>query len=148
MAVDFNRKDLIQKALDNISHAYAPYSHFYVSAAVLMSDGRIYTGVNVENASYPAGICAERNAIFHAIAQDKSATLVAVAIVGGPDGKIRDYCAPCGVCRQVMREFGKPEEIKVIMGKSTEDFKEMTLAELLPMSFGPDFLNEHSSITT
>ena len=148
MAIDFDRKELIQKALDNISHAYAPYSHFYVSAAVLMSDGRIYTGVNVENASYPAGICAERNAIFHAIAQDKSATLVAVAIVGGPDGKIRDYCAPCGVCRQVMREFGKPEEIKVIMGKSTEDFKEMTLAELLPMSFGPDFLNEHSSITT
>ena len=145
---NFDRKNLIQKALDNISHAYAPYSHFYVSAAVLMSDGRIYTGVNVENASYPAGICAERNAIFHAIAQDKSATLVAVAIVGGPDGKIRDYCAPCGVCRQVMREFGKPEEIKVIMGKSTEDFKEMTLAELLPMSFGPDFLNEHSSITT
>ena len=148
MAIDFDRKILIQAALDNISHAYAPYSHFYVSAAVLMSDGRIYTGVNVENASYPAGICAERNAIFHAIAQDKSATLVAVAIVGGPDGKIRDYCAPCGVCRQVMREFGKPEEIKVIMGKSTEDFKEMTLAELLPMSFGPDFLNEHSSITT
>ena len=148
MAVDFDRKNLIQAALDNISHAYAPYSHFYVSAAVLMSDGRIYTGVNVENASYPAGICAERNAIFHAIAQDKSATLVAVAIVGGPDGKIRDYCAPCGVCRQVMREFGKPEEIKVIMGKSTEDFKEMTLAELLPMSFGPDFLNGHSSITT
>lgn len=148
MAIDFDRKELIQKALDNISHAYAPYSHFYVSAAVLMSDGKIYTGVNVENASYPAGICAERNAIFHAIVQDKSATLVAVAIVGGPDGKIRDYCAPCGVCRQVMREFGKPEEIKVIMGKSTEDFKEMTLAELLPMSFGPDFLNEHSSITT
>ena len=147
MAVDFDRKNLIQKALDNISHAYAPYSHFYVSAAVLMSDGRIYTGVNVENASYPAGICAERNAIFHAIAQDKSATLVAVAIVGGSDGKIRDYCAPCGVCRQVMREFGKPEEIKVIMGKSTEDFKEMTLAELLPMSFGPEFLNGHSSIT-
>ena len=148
MAIDFDRKELIKKALDNISHAYAPYSHFHVSAAVLMSDGKVYTGVNVENASYPAGICAERNAIFHAIAQDKSATLVAVAIVGGPDGKIRDYCAPCGVCRQVMREFGKPEEIKVIMGKSTEDFKEMTLAELLPMSFGPDFLNEHSSITT
>lgn len=145
---DFDRKNLIQKALDNISHAYAPYSHFHVSAAVLMSDGRIYTGVNVENASYPVGICAERNAIFHAIAQDKSATLVAVAIVGGPDGKIRDYCAPCGVCRQVMREFGNPEEITVIMGKSTEDFKEMTLAELLPMSFGPEFLNEHSSITT
>ena len=148
MAIDFDRKELIKKALDNISHAYAPYSHFHVSAAVLMSDGKVYTGVNVENASYPAGICAERNAIFHAIAQDKAAKLVAVAIVGGADGKIRDYCAPCGVCRQVMREFGKPEEIKVIMGKSTEDFKEMTLAELLPMSFGPDFLNEHSSITT
>lgn len=140
MAVDFNRKDLIQAALDNISHAYAPYSLFHVSAAVLMSDGKIYTGVNVENASYPAGICAERNAIFHAIAQDKTSKLVAVAIVGGSDGIIQDYCAPCGVCRQVMREFGNPEEITVIMGKSAEDFKEMTLAELLPMSFGPDFL--------
>ena len=105
-----------------------------------MSDGNIYTGVNAENASYPAGICAERNAIFHAIAQDKSAKLVAVAIVGGPDGKIQDYCAPCGVCRQVMREFGNPEEIALIMAKSIEDYKEMTLAELLPMSFGPEFL--------
>ena len=140
LTTDFDRKNLIQKALDNISHAYAPYSHFHVSAAVLMSDGKVYTGVNVENASYPAGICAERNAIFHAIAQDKAAKLVAVAIVGGPDGKIQDYCAPCGVCRQVMREFGNPQEITVIMAKSTTDYQEMTLGELLPMSFGPELL--------
>ncbi|WP_297967505.1 cytidine deaminase [uncultured Anaerovibrio sp.] len=140
LTTDFDRKNLIQKALDNISHAYAPYSHFHVSAAVLMSDGKVYTGVNVENASYPAGICAERNAIFHAIAQDKAAKLVAVAIVGGADGKIQDYCAPCGVCRQVMREFGNPQEITVIMAKSTTDYQEMTLGELLPMSFGPEFL--------
>ncbi|ORU00059.1 Cytidine deaminase [Anaerovibrio sp. JC8] len=139
-AVDFDRKKLIQTAMDHIAGAYAPYSGFHVSAALLMSDGRVYTGVNVENASYPAGICAERNAIFHAIAQDKNAKLVAVAIVGGPNGDIKDYCAPCGVCRQVMREFGNPADIRVIMAKSTEDYKEMTLEELLPMSFGPEFL--------
>ena len=129
MTQDFDRSHLIQLALDNLKNSYAPYSNYNVSAAVLMGSGKTYTGVNVENASYPAGICAERNAIFHA-----------VAIVGGPNYQVKDYCAPCGICRQVMREFCNPQEMRVIVAKSPTDFKEMSLEELLPLSFGPDAL--------
>ena len=137
--LNIDRKDMIQKAIDSLKHSYAPYSKFNVSAAVLMDSGRIYTGVNVENASYPAGICAERNAISHAIACGEE-RIVAIAIVGGANGLIRDYCPPCGICRQVMREFCNPSEMLVILAKSPEDYKEMTLEELLPESFGPDMV--------
>ena len=137
---DFDRAALIQAALDYQSHSYAPYSHFNVSAAVLMDNGRIYRGVNIENAAYSATICAERNAIFQAIAEDKTARLVAIAIVGGPNYTVTEYCAPCGVCRQVMREFCKPQEMTVLIAKSAEDYIEKTLEELLPLSFGPETL--------
>ncbi len=140
-AADFDRASLIQIAIDNQKNSYAPYSHYNVSAAVLMDSGEIYTGVNVENASYPAGICAERNAIIHAIGMGEKA-IVAIAIVGGPNYEIHDYCAPCGICRQVMREFCVPSEMKVIFAKSVDDYKEMTLEELLPESFGPDALEK------
>ena len=133
----FNRFELIKSAIDSLDRSYAPYSHFNVAAAVLASSGKIYTGVNVENASYPAGICAERNAIFHAVACGEK-EITAIAIVGGLNGQITDYCPPCGVCRQVMREFCDPEHMTVIIAKSTDEYKEMTLAELLPESFGPD----------
>ena len=132
-----NRFELIKSAIDSLDRSYAPYSHFNVAAAVLASSGKIYTGVNVENASYPAGICAERNAIFHAVACGEK-EITAIAIVGGLNGQITDYCPPCGVCRQVMREFCDPEHMTVIIAKSTDEYKEMTLAELLPESFGPD----------
>lgn len=137
--MDFNRAKLIQMAIDNQKNSYAPYSKFNVSAAALMGSGKVYLGVNVENAAYPAGICAERNAIFHAI-QEGERQLVAVAIVGGPNYTITDYCAPCGVCRQVMREFCNPKEMVVLIAKSPENYKEMTLEELLPESFGPNSL--------
>ena len=133
----FNRFELIKSAIDSLNFSYAPYSHFNVAAAVLASSGKIYTGVNVENASYPAGICAERNAIFHAVACGER-EITAIAIVGGLNGQITDYCPPCGVCRQVMREFCDPEHMTVIIAKSADEYKEMTLAELLPESFGPD----------
>ena len=133
----FNRFELIKSAIDSLNFSYAPYSHFNVAAAVLASSGKIYTGVNVENASYPAGICAERNAIFHAVACGEK-EITAIAIVGGLNGQITDYCPPCGVCRQVMREFCDPEHMTVIIAKSTDEYKEMTLAELLPESFGTD----------
>lgn len=139
MAADFDRATLIQAAIDNQKRSYAPYSHFNVSAATLMGSGKTYLGVNVENASYPAGICAERNAIFHAV-EEGERKIVAIAIVGGPEYTIRDYCAPCGICRQVMREFCDPKEMKVILAKSVTDYKELTLEELLPLSFGPDDL--------
>ena len=137
--MDFNRAKLIQMAIDNQKNSYAPYSKFNVSAAALMGSGKVYLGVNVETAAYPAGVCAERNAIFHAI-QEGERKLVAVAIVGGPNYTITDYCAPCGVCRQVMREFCNPKEMVVLIAKSPEDYKEMTLEELLPESFGPNSL--------
>lgn len=135
----FDRAQLIQIAIDNQKNSYAPYSHYNVSAAVLMRSGKIYTGVNVENASYPAGICAERNAIFHAIGCGET-EIAAIAIVGGSNYTIKDYCAPCGICRQVMREFCDPQKMHVVFAKSTTDYQDMTLEELLPESFGPESL--------
>lgn len=134
-----DKKVLIQAALDSLKNSYAPYSQFNVAAAVLCASGKVYTGVNVENASYPAGICAERNAIFHAAACGER-EITAIAIVGGKGGVVSDYCTPCGVCRQVMREFADPKELTVIVAKSADDYKEFTLAQLLPESFGPEFL--------
>ena len=138
---DFDRAQLIQMAIDNQKNAYAPYSKYTVSAAVLMDSGKVYTGVNVENASYPAGICAERNAISHAVSCGEK-NIVAIAIVGGLHYEVHDYCAPCGICRQVMREFCDPQKMRVIFAKSPTDYKEMTLDALLPESFGPEALEK------
>lgn len=137
--VEVNRAELIQAALNAQKNSYAPYSKFNVGAAVLCASGKIYTGTNVEDASYRAGICAERNAIFHAIAEGER-QICAVAIVGGLNFTTSDYCAPCGVCRQGMREFAVPKNLLIIMAKSPIDYVEKTLEELLPMSFGPDSL--------
>ena len=136
---DFDRRELIRRALEQQPAAYAPYSGYQVAAAVLMDSGKIYTGVNVENASYPAGICAERNAIFHAAACGER-KIIAIAVVGGKQGDNRKIATPCGICRQVMREFCDPKEMRVLLARTPEDYKEMTLAELLPESFGPEDL--------
>ena len=120
-------------------NSYCIYSNFSVGAALLTKDGRVYKGCNIENASYPAGLCAERNAIFHAGAEGER-HIKAIVIIGGANGVITDYCPPCGVCRQVMREFCRPENLIVIMAKSPDDYIEKTLEELLPLSFGPDHL--------
>lgn len=136
-----NTQQLIQAALDCLENSYAPYSHYNVSAAVLCASGKIYTGVNVENASYPAGICAERNAISHAVACGEK-ELTAIAIVGGANYCASDYCPPCGICRQVMREFSDPQKLIVIFAKSVTDYKQMTLEQLLPESFGPEMLGK------
>lgn len=127
---------LVTHALEMVPRAYAPYSRFQVGAAVLAASGKIYGGANVENASYPAGICAERNAIAHAVASGER-KLAAIAICGGRDGAITGYCAPCGICRQTMREFCDPEEFRVVVARSAADFKVYTLVQLLPDSFGP-----------
>ena len=137
---NIDRAALIRAAIDNLRNSYAPYSNFNVSAAVLADSGRIYTGVNVENASFPAGSCAERNAVANAISCGER-RITAVAIVGGRGLEINDYCPPCGICRQVLREFCDPDELRVIMAKSGTDYREMTLAELLPESFGPEMVN-------
>ena len=130
---------LVAHALEMVPRAYAPYSRFQVGAAVLAASGKIYGGANMENASYPAGICAERSAIAHAVASGER-KLAAIAICGGKDGAIADYCPPCGICRQTMREFCDPEAFHVVVARSAADFKVYTLAQLLPESFGPEAL--------
>lgn len=130
---------LIRKAIEKLPNSYAPYSHYNVAAAALFDSGEIYTGVNVESASLGMTLCAERNAIFHAVAEGER-RLIAVAIVGGTDGELSEYCVPCGACRQVMRDFGKKETMLVISAKSPEDYMEKTLEEMLPYSFGPESL--------
>ncbi len=139
MKNDFDRGELIRRALAQQKEAYAPYSGFHVAAAALGKSGRIYTGVNVENASFPAGTCAERNAIHHAVACGER-VFTAIAIVGGPKGENRNYCMPCGICRQVMREFCDPKEMRVLLARTPEDYQEKTLEDLLPGSFGPEDL--------
>lgn len=134
-----DNRQLIQTAIDNISRSYVPYSHFHVSAALLCQDGTVYTGNNIENAAYSATVCAERSAFFRALNEGKRG-FEAIVICGGRDGEITDYCAPCGVCRQVMREFCSPEEFRIILAKSVDDYQEFSLEELLPMGFGPENL--------
>ena len=109
-----------------------------VAAAVLSESGRIYTGVCVDTAC-TLGVCAERNAIFHAIAEGER-RLLAVAIVGGTDGERKEYCVPCGACRQVMRDFGDKDTMIVLSARTPDDYRENTLDELLPYSFGPESL--------
>jgi cytidine deaminase len=125
---------LIEKALEAKKNAYVPYSHFHVGSAILTDDGKVYTGCNIESASYTPTICAERTAIFKAISEG-SKKIKKIAIVGDAD-----MTYPCGVCRQVIREFGKDSEI--IIANSTEEYKVHTLEELLPYSFGPEDLEE------
>lgn len=130
---------LAERAIEALEGSYAPYSGFNVGAAALFDSGKIYTGANVENASFSAGICAERNAISRAVAEGER-RLLAVAVAGGHGGIPKDYCMPCGICRQVMREFADPETMLVISAKDPGDYIEKTLEELLPCSFGPDVL--------
>ena len=138
--MDDKKRELMQLALDARANAYAPYSHYFVGAAALMGSGKIYVGANVENASYPCGICAERNAIFHAAAEGEC-ELKMIAIAGGPERGELQYAYPCGVCRQVMREFSPdPSRVTVLVGTSVEDIRSYTLEELLPESFGPENL--------
>lgn len=133
-------EDLIEMAMDARRLAYAPYSKFKVGAALLGSNGIIYMGCNVENSSYSATNCAERTAIFSAVAEGQK-EFEAIAIVGGNENASElEFCAPCGVCRQVMREFCNPKEFEIILARNTNDYKVFTLEELLPMSFGPEDL--------
>lgn len=138
-----DNKELIRKAFIARENAYAPYSGFCVGAAILCDDGDIVSGCNIENASYGLTVCAERCATFKAVSVGKQ-RFSAIAIVGGiQDEKdsVSGYAYPCGACRQVLREFADPKSMHVLVAKSIEDFKEYTLEELLPDSFGPSNLN-------
>ena len=132
--------ELIKIAKEMMKQSYAPYSHFNVGAALLTKDGKVYTGCNIENASYPATICAERTAIFKAVSEGER-QFDGIAIAGGLYGNVKDYCAPCGVCRQVMREFCDGS-FRVILVNDAGEIMAYTLEELLPLSFGPEIFSE------
>ena len=135
------REQLIESAKMAMEQAYSPYSGYKVGAALLCADGTIYTGCNVENASFSATNCAERTAFFKAVSEGKR-EFVAMAICGGKDGVIEDGFPPCGVCRQVMREFCEDDfKIYLITKGGTQDF---TLGQLLPMSFAPENIVKES----
>ena len=127
-------RSLMESAARAREFSYSPYSHYCVGAALLTADGRIYTGCNVENAGLSATNCAERTAIFKAVSEGVR-DFSAIAVVGGRQGEVSPFCAPCGVCRQVLAEFCSPD-MPVILG-TPEDFKVYTLGEILPFSFTP-----------
>lgn len=126
-------RELVEKAKEAAEKAYAPYSGFTVGAALLCKSGKVYLGCNIENASYTPTNCAERTAFFKAVSEGER-EFSKIAIVGGKELDFRDYCAPCGVCRQVMNEFCN-EGFTVILGKGDGEYKSMSLGELLPCGF-------------
>lgn len=131
-------RELAKQALAAREKSYAPYSKFHVGAALLTKDGRIIQGCNIENAAYGPTNCAERTAFFKSISEGIYG-FQAIAIAGGPEEGPLQYCAPCGVCRQVMAEFCEGD-FKIYLVKSADDRKEYTLEELLPERFGPENL--------
>jgi cytidine deaminase len=134
-----NEAELVRKAVEARKLAYAPYSHFRVGAALLAKDGRIFTGCNVENASYGLTVCAERVALFKAVSEGAREFLaIAVACGEGP-------CAPCGACRQVLYEFA-PDLLVIMADGDGKNWCRAKLLELLPRGFGPKDL--HSSLSS
>lgn len=138
MKIDYNK--LMVAASDAARRAYSPYSGVSVGAALLVANGTVYTGANIENASYPAGICAER-AAFSAAVTAGEREFIAIAVYGTGAGKgSAAQFPPCGICLQFMREFTVPEEFEVVLGEP-EHYSVYKLNELLPISFGPDNIN-------
>ena len=131
---DETRNNLIQSALDARQWAYAPYSKYKVGAALLTASGRVYDGVNVENAAYPNGICAERVAVFKAVSEGER-EFSAIAVVTSNGG------SPCGACRQVLSEFGK-DTLVYLADERGEIYRETTVAGLLPFAFSRENLEE------
>ena len=127
------REELKAAAVAMLDRAYCPYSHFAVGAALECADGTVFTGCNIENAAFSPTICAERTAVAKAVSEGHT-DFVRIAIAG----RSADFCVPCGVCRQVLREFAPGIEVICLNGKGEE--KVFTLSELLPYSFGPEFL--------
>lgn len=127
---------LIDTAIEQLKFSYTPYSNFKVGAALLAKNGEIFTGCNIENASYTPTNCAERTAFFKAVSEGVR-EFRAICIVGGKDGKLTEYTAPCGVCRQVMMEFCDPKTFQIILAVDKERYEIYTLDELMPLGFGP-----------
>lgn len=126
-------KELVLQAEQAMEKAYAPYSGFKVGAALLTKNGKVFTGCNIENASFSPTICAERTAVAKAVSEGER-EFAAIAVVGGKDGKITGICPPCGVCRQVLSEFCDGE-MPVYLGKGKGEFETVALKDLLPLGF-------------
>lgn len=124
---------LMEKAIEAMGHSYSPYSGYKVGAALLCSDGTVYQGCNMENAAYSPSICAERTAIFKAV-YDGHREFEAIAVCGGKNGVITGAFPPCGVCRQVMREFCR-DDFKIYLSDARGTIQTYTMTELLPQSF-------------
>jgi len=136
--------ELIKEAYLAQDFSYTPYSNFKVGAALLGKNGKVYRGCNIENAAYTPTNCAERTAFFKAVSEGVK-DFEAIAVVGNLEGASPgdfEYCAPCGVCRQVMAEFCNPKEFRVILARSEEDYQVYTLEQLLPLSFTEKDLNK------
>ena len=132
-------KMLSRAAIGARERAYAPYSGFRVGAALLGESGRVYLGCNIENAAYSPTNCAERTAFFKAVSEGER-DFVAIAIAGGSGEEPTELCPPCGVCLQVMTEFCNPDGFEVYLVKSPDEWKRLTLAELLPYGFSKEKL--------
>ena len=127
---------LIDTAIEQLKFSYTPYSNFKVGAALLTKSGKIYTGCNIENASYTPTNCAERTAFFKAVSEGVL-EFDAICVVGGMNKVLKEYAAPCGVCRQVMMEFCNPKTFQIILAVDKERYEIYTLEELMPLGFGP-----------
>ena len=126
--------ELVNLAIEAREHSYCPYSNFAVGAALMTKDGKIYQGCNIENSAFSPTNCAERTAFFTAVYQGER-EFEAIAVVGGKAGQpVSELCAPCGVCRQVMREFCK-DDFKIYLSKGDGTYVEVKLTELLPFGF-------------
>ncbi len=124
-------KALVERAFSMHEYAYVPYSGFPVGAALLCADGTVYTGCNVENAAYGSCICAERTALVKAVSEGRRDDFIKIAVAG--NGK--DYCSPCGACRQMLYEFAP--ELEVLCANGAHEYVSIPLYELLPHGFGP-----------
>ena len=130
-----DNKELLKLAISAMENSYSPYSDCKVGAALLTENGKVYTGTNIENAAFSPTVCAERVAFFKAISEGER-HFSKIAVVGGKNGNINGIFAPCGVCRQVMREFCD-DDFSLILGESETDFRLVTLKDILPLSFSP-----------
>ena len=129
-------KELVIEAINAMKNSYSPYSDFKVGAALLTENGKIFNGCNIENVAFGPSICAERVAFFKAISEGEK-SFSKIAVVGGKGGIINGIFAPCGVCRQVVREFCK-DDFEILLGETADSYKTVTLKELLPLSFSPE----------
>lgn len=130
-------RELVEKAFEMLEYSYVPYSKFPVGAALLLADGTVYTGCNIENAAYGSTICAERTALVKAVSEGHRDDWVRLAVVGSS----ADYCWPCGACRQMLYEFCP--DLELLVARGDHEFVKLPLTDLLPHGFGPKSLKQN-----